>query len=69
MSHAGFIAAAYVASALVLAGLFLWIVVDGRAQRRRLADLEARRRWSCTAPPPADLEARGIRRRSVGTPT
>ena len=52
MSHAGFIAAAYVATALVLAGLLLWIVIDGRAQRRRLAD----------------LEARGIRRRSAGTP-
>lgn len=50
MSHAGFIAAAYIASAVVLAGLFLWIVADGRAQRRRLAD----------------LEARGIRRRSAG---
>ena len=53
MSHAGFIAAAYVATAAVLAGLLLWIVIDGRAQRRRLAD----------------LEARGIRRRSAGTPS
>ena len=42
MSHAGFIAAAYVATALVLAGLVAWIVADGRAQRRRLAELEAR---------------------------
>jgi heme exporter protein D len=53
MSHAGFVAAAYIATALVLAGLLLWIVIDGRAQRRRLAD----------------LEARGIRRRSAGTPS
>jgi heme exporter protein D len=53
MSHAGFIAAAYLATALVLAGLFVWILFDGRAQRRRLAD----------------LEARGIRRRSAGTPS
>jgi heme exporter protein D len=51
MSHAGFIAAAYIATAVVLVGLLLWIVADGRAQRRRLAD----------------LEARGIRRRSAGT--
>jgi heme exporter protein D len=51
MSHAGFIAAAYVATAAVLAGLLLWIVVDGLALRRRLAD----------------LEARGIRRRSTGS--
>ena len=50
MTHAGFIAAAYLATALVLAGLILWIVVDGRAQRRRLAD----------------LEVRGVRRRSAG---
>ena len=49
MTHAGFIAAAYLATALVLAGLILWVVTDGRAQRKRLAD----------------LEARGIRRRSA----
>ncbi|HVY21444.1 MAG TPA: heme exporter protein CcmD [Bauldia sp.] len=42
MSHAGFIAAAYVATALVLAALIAWVVLDGRAQRRRLAELEAR---------------------------
>ncbi len=51
MTHAGFIAAAYLATVVVLAGLFFWIVVDGRTQRRRLAD----------------LEARGIRRRSAGS--
>jgi heme exporter protein D len=50
MTHAGFIAAAYLATAAVLIGLVLWIVLDGRAQRRRLAD----------------LDARGIRRRSAG---
>lgn len=50
MTHAGFIAAAYAVSAAVLVGLFLWIVRDGHVQRRRLAD----------------LEARGIRRRSGG---
>jgi heme exporter protein D len=49
VSHAGFIAAAYIATALVLAALVAWVVVDGRAQRKRLAD----------------LEARGIRRRSA----
>jgi heme exporter protein D len=48
VSHTGFIFAAYLASALVLAGLLLWVIADGRAQRRKLAD----------------LEARGIRRRS-----
>jgi heme exporter protein D len=49
VTHAGFIAAAYIVTALVLAGLVAWIAVDGRAQRRRLAD----------------LEARGVRRRSA----
>lgn len=49
-AHGGFIIAAYLLAAAVLLGVFLWIVLDGRAQRRRLAD----------------LEARGIRRRSAG---
>ena len=48
-THAVFIAAAYGASALSIAALALWIVLDGRAVRRRL---EA-------------MEARGIRRRSA----
>ena len=41
-AHAGFIIAAYGVTAVVLVALTLWIVVDGRAQRRRLAELEAR---------------------------
>ncbi|MDK9696562.1 MAG: heme exporter protein CcmD [Siculibacillus sp.] len=47
-NHAGFILASYGLSALVIVVLFVWVAVDGRAQRRQLAD----------------LEARGIRRRS-----
>jgi heme exporter protein D len=50
--HGGFILAAYAVTVLILAGMFLWIVLDGRAQKRRLAD----------------LEARGIRRRSANAP-
>jgi heme exporter protein D len=50
-AHGGFIIAAYLVTIVVLAGLCLWIVVDGRGQRRRLAD----------------LEARGIRRRSAAS--
>jgi len=52
--HAGFIAAAYLATAAVLAALVLWVVADGRTQRRRLADLEARgvRRRSATGSRP-----------------
>ncbi len=52
-AHGGFILAAYAVTVLVLAALVAWIVLDGRAQRRRIAD----------------LEARGIRRRSSGANT
>ena len=49
MSHTGFIAAAYLLTAIVLVGLVAWVVFDGRVQRRRLAA----------------LETRGVRRRSA----
>ncbi|KAB2872240.1 MAG: heme exporter protein CcmD [Bauldia sp.] len=49
-AHGGFIIAAYAVTVVVLAGLVVWIVRDGRAQERRLEE----------------LEARGIRRRSAG---
>jgi heme exporter protein D len=49
--HAGFILAAYLVTVVVLVGMVVWIVSDGRQQRRRLAD----------------LEARGIRRRSAAS--
>jgi heme exporter protein D len=48
--HAGFIIAAYGVAAVVLIALVAFILADGRNQRRRLAD----------------LEARGVRRRSAG---
>jgi heme exporter protein D len=48
-AHAGFILAAYLLAAGVLIAMVAWIVIDGRAQRRRIAD----------------LEARGVRRRSA----
>jgi heme exporter protein D len=52
-NHGGFILAAYLVTVVVLAALVCWIVLDGRALNRRLAD----------------LEARGIRRRSAkGSP-
>lgn len=40
--YAGFIAFAYGVSALVLGGLFVWIVRDHRTQCALLAELEAR---------------------------
>ena len=49
-AHIGFIVASYAAAAVVLVALFAWIVLDGRAQRRQIAE----------------LDARGVRRRSSG---
>jgi len=40
--HAAFIVAAYAAAALIVASLIGWVVLDHRAQRRVLGDLEAR---------------------------
>jgi heme exporter protein D len=40
--HAAFIWSAYGITGIVLAGLIAWLVADGRAQERRLADLAAR---------------------------
>ncbi len=48
--HTGFILAAYAATIAVLAGLAIWLVYDGRRHARTLAE----------------LESRGIRRRSSG---
>jgi heme exporter protein D len=39
--YAVFIVAAYSLTTAVVAGLILWVLVDYRAQRRILADLEA----------------------------
>jgi heme exporter protein D len=49
MTHAVFVAAAYGISALGLAGLAAWIMLDQRARKAELAE----------------LEARGVRRRSA----
>ena len=47
--HAGFIWSAYGMVVLVIGGLIAWLVLDGREQERRLAE----------------LDARGVRRRST----
>jgi heme exporter protein D len=39
-NHFGFIAAAYVAAALVVGGLSAWVMLDYRVQRRSLIDLD-----------------------------
>lgn len=53
MDHFTFIAASYVVSALALGLLALWLVLDNAAQKRALAELEARgvKRRSKTAEP------------------
>ena len=52
MDHAPFILAAYGVTALVFAGLVIWLIADGRIQRRKLAT----------------LEKAGVSRRSTGRP-
>jgi heme exporter protein D len=42
MNHAGFIVASYAAAAIVVVGLTAWVMLDFHAQRRNLAELEAR---------------------------
>lgn len=41
MTHAGYILAAYLATATVLLGMAAWIVLDLRRQKRKLRRLEA----------------------------
>jgi len=40
-AHALYVTAAYGISALAIAGLIAWVLVDSRARRRELAELEA----------------------------
>ena len=40
--HAHFIVAAYAMGAVVIGALIAWVMLDHAAQRRTLADLEAR---------------------------
>ena len=39
-NHIGFIVAAYAAAVIVVAALIAWVMLDYRAQRRTLAELE-----------------------------
>ena len=41
-THANFIVAAYAIASIVVVALVAWVIVDGRAQKRTLEDLEAR---------------------------
>lgn len=52
----GFIASAYGISALAIAGLFAWVILDAKAQRRALATLEARGIRRRSSQPGADTQ-------------
>lgn len=41
MTHFAYVLSAYLATAATVAGLVLWVWLDGRARRRELAVLEA----------------------------
>ncbi|MBO6903166.1 MAG: heme exporter protein CcmD [Rhizobiaceae bacterium] len=51
MTHVFFVSMAYGVSALVLCGLVMWIMIDQAARKRELAE----------------LEQRGMKRRSAGS--
>jgi heme exporter protein D len=60
-THTGFIIAAYASAVIVIAGLCAWVMLDYRAQRRTLAELERRgvtRRSSAPRPEPAPQQAK-----------
>jgi heme exporter protein D len=40
--HAAFIVTAYAAAVVIIGGLIAWVLLDHRAQLRKLAELEAR---------------------------
>ncbi|SON57674.1 heme exporter protein CcmD [Hartmannibacter diazotrophicus] len=52
-NHAGFILGSYIVTILVIAAMIAWVILDHRAQSRRLKQLEergARRRSERQAP-------------------
>jgi heme exporter protein D len=60
-AHTGVIIAAYAAAVIVVVGLCAWVMLDYRAQRRNLADLERRgitRRSTPPRPEPTQQEAK-----------
>jgi heme exporter protein D len=60
-THAGFIIAAYAFAVIVIVGLCAWVMLDYRAQRRTLAELERRgvtRRSSAPRPEPTPQQAK-----------
>jgi heme exporter protein D len=61
MNHLPFIVGSYAAAFVIVAGLIGWVMLDFRAQRRALADLERRgltRRSTGVRPEPPMTEAK-----------
>jgi heme exporter protein D len=61
VNHIGFIVAAYGAAVAVVGGLTAWVMLDYRAQLRKLANLEKRgvtRRSAPARPEPAIKQAK-----------
>ena len=59
-NHIGFIVAAYTAAVVIVAALIAWVMIDYRALRRTLADLDRRgitRRPAPARPEPAREQA------------
>ena len=60
LAHIGYIIAAYAAAVVIVAALIAWVMVDYRALRRTLADLDRRgitRRPAPAGPEPAREQA------------
>jgi heme exporter protein D len=55
-THTGFIIAAYATAVFVVIGLCAWVMLDYRAQRRNLADLERRGVTRRAAPSPEPVQ-------------
>jgi heme exporter protein D len=53
-NHMGFIVAAYAVTAIIVAALIAWLMLDYRAQQRTLADLD--KRVSRRSAPPRPME-------------
>ena len=60
VNHIGYIVAAYAAAVVIVAALIAWVLIDYRALRRTLADLDRRgitRRPAPARPEPAREQA------------
>jgi heme exporter protein D len=64
VNHFGFIAAAYAAAVVVVGALVAWVMLDYRAQRRMLADLDRRGVSRRSAPPRAEAPMQQAKERA-----